>query len=287
MASTTPDVLARARDLIDGFSGRAGFFARDLRTDEALGINQREAFPTASMIKLPVLVELFHQVQEGRLSLDDWREVRQADHVGGSGLLRHMTAGIRLPIRDLAYLMISVSDNTATNLVIDLVGIDAVNRRMAALGRDGLVLRHPIDFAHAWTEPEHLAVGTPEDFAGLMATVWRKEILSPAACDEMLRMTAGVGADRAGRYLPINPYAKEMAAHGLETGPTVGFAGKTGGLVGVRGQVAAVWSDDVAFVLAIMTTGSSDWSWGVDCEGSLFAARLGKLIYEHFTGVGG
>src|SRR6185437_10824935 len=97
----------------------------------------------------------------------------------------------------------------------------------------------------------------------------------------MLRMMAGVGADRAGRYLPINPYAAEMASHGLSTGPAVGFAGKTGGLVGVRGQVAAIWGDGLAFVLAVMTTGSSDWSWGVDAEGSLFAARLGKLVYDH------
>ncbi|MGH2460412.1 MAG: serine hydrolase [Chloroflexota bacterium] len=281
MASPRADVLARARSLIDEFSGQAGFFVLDLKTDETFGINARQAFPTASMIKLAILVELFHQLAEGRLDLTEPREVRLADHVGGSGLLRHLSPGIRLPIRDLAYLMISVSDNTATNLCIDLVGIDAVNRRMAALGCAELVLRNRIDFGHAWTEPDHLAVGTPEAFVRLLALVWRKEILTPDACEEMLRMLAGVGADRAGRYLPINPYAAEMASHGLNDGPTVRFAGKTGGLVGIRGQVAAVWGDAVAFVLAVMATGSTDWSWGVDAEGSLLAARLGKLVYDH------
>lgn len=281
-ATDTDDIRAEAQRLIDGFSGRAGFFARDLKGDESFGINQRETFPTASMIKLPILTELFRQVEAGQLDLDEPREVKASDHVGGSGLLRHMTAGIRLPLRDLAYLMISVSDNTATNLCIDLVGIDAVNRLMHDLGCPGLVLRHKIDFGHAWTEPEHLGVGTPEDFARLLAKVWRHEILSPDACDEMLRMMAGVGADRAGRYLPVNPYAREMAEHGLATEAAVQFAGKTGGLVGVRGQVAVVWNDNLAYVLAIMTTGSDDLSWGVDCEGSLFAARLGKLIYDHF-----
>jgi len=281
MASPRADVLARARSLIDQFSGQAGFFVHDLTTDESFGINSRETFPTASMIKLPILVELFHQVAAGRLDLDEPREIRQVDHVGGSGLLRHLSPGIRLPLRDLAYLMISVSDNTATNLCIDLVGIDAVNQRMTALGCPDLVLRNRIDFGHAWTEPDHLAVGTPEGFGRLLARVWRKEILTPDACEEMLRMMAGVGADRAGRYLPINPYAAEMTSHGLSTGPAVGFAGKTGGLVGVRGQVAAIWGDGLAFVLAVMTTGSSDWSWGVDAEGSLFAARLGKLVYDH------
>ncbi|HVC35788.1 MAG TPA: serine hydrolase [Chloroflexota bacterium] len=283
MPNASQDVLAEAQRLIDEFSGRAGFFVHNLKTEETLGINQRETFPTASMIKLPILAELFRQVQAGQLNLDDRRTVRQADHVGGSGLLRHMTPGLLLPVRDLAYLMIAVSDNTATNLCIDLVGIDAVNRLMRELGCGRLALRNKIDFGHAWTEPDHLATGTPEDFVRLMAKVWRREILSPAACDEMLRMLAGVGADRAGRYLPINPYATEMAARGLDPGPAVQFAGKTGGLIGVRGQVAAVWNDEIAYVLGVMTSGSRDLSWGVDCEGSLLAARLGKLIYEYIS----
>lgn len=148
----------------------------------------------------------------------------------------------------------------------------------------GSLLGSPRSIQDWWTEPDHLAVGTPEDFARLMAKIWRKEIFSRETCEEMLRMMAGVGADRAGRYLPINPYAAEMVAHGLESGPALHFAGKTGGLVGVRGQVAAIWGDGIAFVLAVMTTGSRDWSWGVDAEGSLFAARLGKLIDDHVAG---
>ncbi len=199
MASAASVTLARARELIDGFSGRVGFFARDQKTGAALGIAQRESFPTASMIKLPILVELFFQVEAGRLALAEPYVVHADDHVRGSGLLRHLTPGIRLPLRDLAYLMMSVSDNTATNLIVDLVGLAAVNRRMEALGCPTLVLRHKIDFDHLWTEPEHLGVGTPEDFVGLLEQVWRKAILTPAACEEMLRMMAGVGADRAGR----------------------------------------------------------------------------------------
>lgn len=287
MRDSATATLAQAQRLIDEFSGQAGFFVRNLKTGETLGINPRATFPTASMIKLPILVELFTQVEAGRLSLEEQHEVRGPDHVGGSGLLRHMSPGLRLPLRDLAYLMMSVSDNTATNLLIDVAGIDAVNARMRDLGWPGLVLRHKIDFDHAWTEPEHLGVGTPEEFVGLLEQVWRKSILTPAACDEMLRLMGGVGADRAGRWLPINPYAAEMAAHGYATEPGVKFAGKTGGLVGVRGQVAAVWNDQIAFILGIMTTGSRDLSWGVDAEGSLFAARLGLLIYNAAVGAAG
>src|SRR5258708_1707705 len=175
------DVLAEARSLIDSFSGRAGFFLRDLGSGETLGINGDESFPTASMIKLPILVEFFGQVEDGRWRLDQPREVRHVDHVGGSGLLRHMTPGILLPLRDLAYLMMSVSDNTATNILIDLVGLANVNERMRALGCPNLVLRHPIDFDHAWTEPEHLGIGTPKEFVDLIGILWTGEILSAAS----------------------------------------------------------------------------------------------------------
>lgn len=272
--------LAEARRLVEGFSGRAGYFIHDLRTGESAGLNPRESFPTASMIKLPILVELFYQTADGRFGLDETRIVRAPDHVGGSGILRHLSPGLHLPLRDLAFLMMSISDNTATNLLIDLVGREAVNARMVELGCPGLVLRHKIDFTHAWAEADHLAVGTPEDFARLLERIWRKDILTESFCEEMLRMMAGVGAERAGRWLPINPYAAEMVAHGYPPEKTVQFAGKTGSLVGVRGQVAAVWNDDLAYVVAIMTDGSRDLSWGVDSEGSLFAAQLGRLLYE-------
>ena len=218
------------------------------------------------------------------MRLEQPREVRAVERVGGSGILGHLTPGIYLPLRDLAFLMMSVSDNTATNILIDLVGLENVNSRMREVGCPNLILRHKIDFDHAWTEPEHLGVGTPEEFVTLISMLWRGKILSQASRAEMFRMMAGVGADRAGRWLPINPYASEMAAHGYDTGGTVSFAGKTGGLVGVRGQVAVVWSDTLAYAFSIMTTGAGDLSWGVDCEGSLFAARLGKLLHEYVVG---
>jgi beta-lactamase class A len=233
------------------------------------------------MIKLPILVEFFGQVEDGRWRLDQPREVRLVDHVGGSGLLRHMTPGIFLTLRDLAYLMIAVSDNTATNMLIDLVGLANVNSRMRAVGCPHLVLRHPIDFDHAWTEPEHLAIGTPEEFVDLIGKLWKGDILGEASRADMFRMMAGVGADRAGRWLPVNPYGPEMARHGFDTRGTVSFAGKTGGLVGVRGQVAVISNESLTYAVAIMTTGARDLSWGVDSEGSLFAARLGKLLHEY------
>jgi len=275
-AELAPDI----RRLFDDFSGRAGFFARDLRSGKTLGYRARDTFPTASMIKLPVLVELFWQIQDGQQSLDDEQAVPGDSHVGGSGILSHLTPGIRLPVRDLAFLMMSVSDNTATNLLIDRVGIAAVNERMRALDFPGLVLHRKIGFNPTPEQPKHIGTGNPEEFVGLLERVWRKEILSPAACAEMLRMMDGVGSERAGRYLAINPYAEDLGD--AEDENRVFFAGKTGGLNGVRGQVAIAWGKSVAFSLAIMTEDCKDLSWSVDNEGNVLAARLGKWLYDYF-----
>jgi beta-lactamase class A len=276
----TTNVVSEIQRLFDQFSGRAGLFARDLSASQGLGINARETFPTASMIKLPVLVELFWQVQNGQQRLDDEQVVPGPAHVGGSGILSHLTPEIRLPVRDVAYLMMSVSDNTATNLLIDRVGIAAVNERMRSLGFPGLVLHRKISFNPEPTEPKHIGTGNPEEFVGLLEKVWRKEILTPAACKEMLRMMDGVGSERAGRYLAINPYAEDLGDADAED--RVFFVGKTGGLNGVRGQVAVVSGKRVGFTLAIMTEDCQDLSWSVDNEGNLLAAKVGKLLFDFF-----
>lgn len=280
MDARTANVVSEIKRLFDQFSGRAGFFARDLSSNQSLGINARDTFPTASMIKLPVLVELFWQVQNGQQRLEDEQVIPGDAHVGGSGILRHLTPGIRLPVRDVAFLMMSVSDNTATNLLIDRVGIAAVNERMRSLGFPGLVLHRKISFNPEPSEPKHIGTGNPEEFVDLLEKVWRKEILTPTACGEMIRMMDGVGSDRAGRYLAINPYAEDLGDADAED--RVFFVGKTGALNGVRGQVAIASGKRVGFSLAIMTEDCTDLNWSVDNEGNLLAARVGKLIFDYF-----
>ncbi|HEX5416833.1 MAG TPA: serine hydrolase [Chloroflexota bacterium] len=280
--AATTNVVSEIRQLFEKFSGRAGFFARDLNSDRTLSLRPRDTFPTASMIKLPILVELFWQVQNGQQRLADEEVISGEAHVGGSGILRHLTPGIRLPVRDVAHLMMSVSDNTATNLLIDRVGFAAVNKRMRVLGCPGLVLHRKINFNPEPGAPKYIGTGNPEEFVGLLEKVWRKEILNPAACEEMIRMMDGVGSERAGRYLAINPYAEELGDADAEE--RVFFVGKTGAVNGVRGQVAIVSGKRVAFSLAIMTEDCQDLSWSVDNEGNLLAARLGKLLFDYFRG---
>jgi beta-lactamase class A len=281
-----PEVDARLDEIARGCSGDWGFFAQDLRSGRTVERAPDSTFPTASLIKVAILVELERRVLAGDLSMDQIVELRDSDRVGGSSLLRHFSTGIRLALRDWAFLMMQVSDNTATNVLIDLAGLEAINDTMRREGFPAIRLNHKIDFEHLWADPSHLGVGTPRAFAGLLAAILEERLLSPAACQDMLRLMDGVGAgERLARYLPYNPYAAQMRERGRsseETGPLLRFAGKTGSLTGVRTHAGVLWSDEVPLRLAMcgMVGGSTDRTWTVDADGMLTLARLGRLAYD-------
>lgn len=123
-----------------GLDGVVGYAAVDLETGRRVAALADTPFPTASSIKIAILYELARQADEGRVDLDEPRPVPASARVGGSGILQHLTVPA-LTARDLATLMIVLSDNTATNVLIDLVGRDAVNARMQALELPNIRLR--------------------------------------------------------------------------------------------------------------------------------------------------
>src|SRR5262249_53144883 len=125
---------SRVEEAVRTLRGTMGVAARDLSTGEAVFVDADTPFPTASVIKVAVMVEVFHQMAEGRLKRDDTVTLEEAAKVDGSGLLQRMHAGLVLSVGDLLDLMMTVSDNTATNLLIARVGTASVDRRLASYG---------------------------------------------------------------------------------------------------------------------------------------------------------
>ncbi|MGH2351860.1 MAG: serine hydrolase [Chloroflexota bacterium] len=283
------DVERRLDEIVRRCSGQVGFFARDLRSGRTIARAADDSFPTASLIKVAILVELERQAVAGTLSMDQELPLRDQDRVGGSSLLRHMSAGIRLPLRDWAFLMMQVSDNTATNVLIDLLGLKRVNATMEREGFGAIRLNHKIDFDCLWQDATHLGVGTPRAFADVMAAILEHRLLTPEVCDDMLRLMNGVGAgERLLRYLPYNPYAREQREGGAtpeETGPLLRFAGKTGSLTGIRTHAGVLWSDEAPVRLAMcgMVAGSTDKTWTVDADAVVAIGKAGRLAYDAFV----
>jgi beta-lactamase class A len=231
------DEIERLADDVDGV---VGYAIVDLTNGERFERQADQPFPTASTIKLAVLYELLHQVDDQKLSLDVPKPIDPARRVGGSGVLAQLSAPV-LSLRDCAILMMMASDNTATNVVIDAVGMEAVNTRMRSLGTKGLALRRRMmDTAAARRGDENVAA--PSDLARVLQALDRGEGLSATS-----RATA--------LDLMTRPLSSPLRA-GVPAGVRV--ASKPGSLDGVEADAGVVHVEGRPFAIVVMTTFLAD-----------------------------
>ncbi|OFX28413.1 MAG: hypothetical protein A2Z07_12730 [Armatimonadetes bacterium RBG_16_67_12] len=265
--------------LADCFSGTLGVWASLLDSGETLEWNATDDFPAASTIKLPILYEVFRQAGECRFTLTDPMTLRAEDIVPGSGILKDLTPGLALPIRDLATLMIVISDNTATNMLIDLVGLDAVNGSCEALGLTGTVLAFKL-FRGPDGAPRNRS--TPVDLGRLMTGVAGHAVLTPPACDEVLAIL--------GRQHFTDLITRRLTEFDgfLEAGkaPRVAVASKSGSIRGTRNDVGLVSARGQRYVVAMMSKGCADERFYHDNEAAVLLPRVSAAIYRHFVETG-
>lgn len=277
-------LLNQVTELCERFNGRIGLSAYNFQTEETIGYQAEELFPTASVIKLPVLLTLMQQVEEGLYSLDDPLMLRRGDKIGGSGLLQHLSPGLTMPLRDWAFLMMHISDNLATNVLIDHVGLAKTQEWLSVNGYPDVVLRRKIDFTLIDKDQNELGTARPASLTRMITAVFQQKHVSPAACTEMLRMMNKVGTDRMGRYLPFEPYGSKVPE--LEK---LQLAGKTGSLKGMRAQTAVIYrgkpEDNNGFAITVMNQGNPEPElWNPDAPGVLVIGRLARVVYDAWMG---
>lgn len=169
-------------------NGVVGIAVIDLKSGERFGVNDTLRFPQGSAIKIPILIELYRQAEQGKLSMDEHVQVHAVDQVGGTGVAQYFADGAsQLSLRDLATLMIVLSDNTATNLLIRKLTMAAVNSTMSSIGLGAIRLQRimitPLESAKG---NENLA--TPAQAAELMRRLHTCELpLTKAHCDDVRR----------------------------------------------------------------------------------------------------
>lgn len=175
--------------IADEFNGVLGIHAFDpYDTSQEFEVNADELFPTASIIKIPVLLEFYRQVQEGELDASEVVPLNQDDVVGGSGVLQFLSPETtQLTVEDYCRLMINLSDNTATNFMIDWVGMDNVNRLLAENGFTETKLRRKMQ-AVAIDYDAMENVSTPRELSHLLALMTRYDGLDPEVCEKSLEM---------------------------------------------------------------------------------------------------
>jgi beta-lactamase class A len=181
--------------------GTVFLYAKNLDTGASYGLRGDDKVRTASTIKLPIMVHVFAQVAAGKARWDETLVLREDDKVSGSGVIREMSDGLKLPVRDLTNLMIVVSDNTATNLLLDRFTADAVNAEMDKLGLkqtrslrkvrgDGNQLKPPTGWSQAGRDPANqkygLGVSTPREMVILLEKISNGQVVSKGASQQML-----------------------------------------------------------------------------------------------------
>jgi beta-lactamase class A len=267
------------QQLLEAFSGVAGLAAERLDGAERVTLRGDERFPTASAIKIFVLYGLLQSAAAERVDLGERVEVRPEHLVKGSGALLHLDPGLRPTLGDLATLMMMLSDNTATNLLIERLGVTAINDAVRAAGLAATELVGPVDFTRLARDRNALGVSTPNDFARFFARLGRGELLPAASTERMLdvlRIQKYIEPLR--RELPADPYAREFG----EPEP-VWVASKTGSLAGVRIDAGLVVTPKAGWSIAVMTKNGADARVTSDNEGVLLIAHASRIVYDAWS----
>jgi beta-lactamase class A len=260
---------------IAGFSGHVSLYAKNLKTGASYGLRENEAVRTASTIKLPIMVECFFEAAEGKL---DWKlpvTIAEEDKVSGSGIVQDLSSGDVLPIRDLMTLMIVLSDNTATNLILDHVSGDAVNARMGkigleqtrvmrkVLGDDGKI-KSSARITEEGLKPENKKWGlgrtTPREMVVILEKLYRGELVDKKASDEMLTILK--------HQRDHNGIARDIK--------DITVANKTGALDALRSDVGIVYADAGPIAIAITIDGMTETNWTPDNPGELLISTLSE-----------
>jgi beta-lactamase class A len=246
----------RVQEIAARVDGVVGYAIVDLTTGDRIGHLERETFPTASAIKLAIVYELFKQAEEQRIDLDEKTTLDRRQAVGGTGVLVEMGTPT-LSIRDYAVLMVTLSDNTATNVLIDRLGMDRIAARMQGLGLAGTKLRrHMMDTAAARRGDEN--VSTP---------------------DELVRLLKAMN-DGMPKAIELLKKPKENRLRkGLPEG--VASADKSGELEGVRVDAGIVFAKNRPYALCVMTTFLKD-----EAEGERAIVDISRAAYEYFSRLG-
>jgi len=184
------------------FRAEVGLIIKDLETGRTIQRNPDKPFPSASMVKIPIMAACFKAVEDGRVSLQDVIMLRAADRTRGSGVLRASPAGTPVTVEKLIELMITDSDNTAANLLIDLLGFEYINTSFKEFGLDHTNLsRKMMDFRARWRGVENYT--TARDMAEILEKTYRGTCVSPRACEMGMAILKGQKVnDRIPRYLP-------------------------------------------------------------------------------------
>ena len=257
--------------LIEAHKGKVAVAVKNLESGETFLYDADDQMPTASLIKFTVMLEAYRQAAE-KVELDAPVTLK-ADMVPGTGILTyHFSAGATFPFRDAIHLMIVYSDNTATNLVLDLIGIGSTAATMEKLGYPNTKLHAKVFRGATSVFPERskqfgLGSTTAAEMIRLCEALSNKELVSPEACEAMLKhMRACEDKDKFPRFLP----------------PGTKVAFKTGSVDATRTAAGIIECAQGPVALCVLTNGNEDQSWRARQRRQQALRDIAREVFDHF-----
>ncbi|HEX9963118.1 MAG TPA: serine hydrolase [Pyrinomonadaceae bacterium] len=268
-----PTLDHRVDAAIADFKGKVWIYAKNLDTREIFSLRGSERVRTASTIKLPVMVETYFQINEGKLRWTDEIILTKEKKVGGSGVLGEFSDNTKIDLRTAVNLMIVVSDNTATNLVLEKVTSDAVNARMESLGfTDTKSIRRIFGTekdSRAASDPViknfGLGMSSPKDMVGILEMLESGQLVNGEASKSMLDV------------LKRQQYKDGIGRNALDTVPV---ASKSGTLDRLRADVGIVYTRRGRIAMAITVDDMQVVHYATDNPGSLLIWQLSQILQE-------
>jgi beta-lactamase class A len=248
-------------DEISRFNGEAGIVVKDLEMNWEISFNKVKLFPSASLTKIPLMAACFLAADQGRVNLDRNIALKSADKLTGSGVLKDMPAGTTFSVERLIGLMIYDSDNTATNIVTNVVGIDYLNSTFKGFGLKNTNLSRKIaDYQSRGKGIENYT--TAEDMALLLEKIYRRDLGNKNVSDQCINMLKLTRMnDRIAKYLPAD----------------VTIAHKTGLEKGVCHDVGIVFTKKGDFIVCVLTKHANSNS----MSSKDFIAKIALQMYSY------
>lgn len=247
--------------LISKLNGEVGVVVKNVKTGEIIMFNEDMVFPSASIIKLPIIWELFRKIESKDISLDNEVALQECSKVGGFGILKELHNGLNLSIKDLATLMIILSDNVATNVLIDLLGMENINQSSKDIGTKNTILQRKMMDGEA--KKKGLDNFTsPIDVSNILEKFLTSYELSNVSRNKIIDI---LKRQQCNNKLPVL-IDKDIA-----------FAHKTGDLPGVEHDAGILFLNNTEIIVVVLTKNLKD-----NTEGIKFNNNIGKIVYDYF-----
>lgn len=264
MKSLQENIEARLKNA----KGTWSVAVEDINEGTSFSVNGNESFYAASIIKVPIMAAVFAAAEEGSIRLGDYLPLRRDAMVGGSGVLQFMSPGIELPIYDLLTLMIIQSDNTATNMLIDLIGMEKIQAVMNGLGMERSEIHHKLMIVQANRVNSNEITAT--DVNALLTRIAGGKCVSLHASEQMVNM---MKLQQLSNGLIDNLPVKNSSFVGAI--PYWEIAGKTGNLEGILHESALLYVRGRCMAVTVLSKDSSE------DEGREMIAQIGSEVYLH------